>query len=185
MKKSFIASLFVFFAVLFLCGGCSLLFPATENIRYYDLNYGKETRFELPCRFAVRSFNNLSPARMNMLYNLENSVVELDQYNLWVQSPEVMLNRFIFNAVVPASDLSKPVFNAALTIFEFKFDVPGKKAVLGIKAVLYNAENDKCFEKNYVLETKVDSVERSAFVNAMNQCAEKFVIQAVNDIKKI
>ena len=53
-----------------------------------------------------------------MLYANGNSVL-LDQYNLWVQSPEVMLNRYMLNAMDCKGKRSGERFDLSVSIFEF------------------------------------------------------------------
>ena len=182
--KKFTFIMYAAAAVLCL-SGCSLLSPAINTVNYYDIDFKGEKPFETDYRFSFRNFQNISPARMNFLYTWENSVMELDQYNCWIQSPEVMLRRYMLAAVRSSNNADARQFDVALTIFEFKFDVVRKKAVLGINCVLRESADNKKFEKNYIIETPIENVGRAAFVNGMNQCVEKFVQTAIDDIKKL
>ena len=184
MKSKVFMNFFVLFSSVFMLAGCSLLSPAVKNVNYYDLTYSGRERYKVNCRFELRNFHNMSPAKLNLLYTGKNSVIQLDQYNYWVQSPEVMLRRFMLNAVEPAADEKAKILDASLTVFDFKFDIVAKESVLGIHLILKDRERETKFEKNYVVRTAVEQSDRNAYVAAMNKCAEQFIIQAVNDIKK-
>lgn len=183
-NKTFIVSAAAF-AVMGLLSGCSLLSPDVKKVNYYDLSFSGKEKFKVNCRFETRNFHNISPARLNLLFTSNNSVIELDQYNYWVQSPEVMLRRFFLNAIETTDTPASRVLDASLTIFEFKFDLIRKEAVLGINLVLRDKERNIKKEKNYIIKNAVAKSERPDFVNAMNKCTEQFINQAVNDIKKI
>ena len=122
MKSKVFMNFFVLFSSVFMLAGCSLLSPAVKNVNYYDLTYSGRERYKVNCRFELRNFHNISPAKLNLLYTGKNSVIQLDQYNYWVQSPEVMLRRFMLNAVEPAADEKAKVLDASLTVFDFKFE---------------------------------------------------------------
>lgn len=176
------------FAVCFfmlLLSGCSLFSPAINEVNYYDLDFKGTKTYETDCVFVYRSFQNISPARMNFLYTAENSVIEIDQYNFWVQSPEVMIRRYMLNAVRNSNSPSARQLELSLTVFDFEFDIAGKKAVLGINCIVRDVASGKKVEKNYTVETPVGTLERLAFVDGMNQCVDKFIQKAIEDIKKL
>lgn len=184
MKIRIFLQILVLFSSIFMLLGCSLLLPDVKNVNYYDLNYSGKERYKVKCRFEMRNFHNISPARLNLMYSKKDSVIEIDQYNYWVQSPEIMLRRFLLNAIEPVSDANEKFLDASLTVFDFKFDTAAKEAVLGVHLVLKDKEREAKFEKNYIFRVPVSNSDREAYVAAMNKCAEKFVIQTINDIKK-
>ena len=71
-----------------------------------------------------------------------------------------------------------------LSVYEFRFDIVGKKCQLGITGRIMESHEGKKFEKNYMVEIPVETVERTAFINGMNKCALEFTKQLVNDIQK-
>ena len=172
------------FGSIFMLAGCSLFLPDVKNVNYYDLNYSGKERYKVKCRLEMRNFHNISPARLNLMYSKKDSVIELDQYNYWVQSPEIMLRRFLLNAIEPVSDSNEKLMDVSLTVFDFKFDTVAKEAVFGVYLVLKDKEREAKFEKNYIFRLPAAGSDRAAYVAAMNQCAEKFIIQVINDIKK-
>ncbi len=181
-NKTFIIIAAVFSAACLL-SGCSLFSPGVQKVSYYDLNFSGKEKMKVNCRFETLNFHNISPAGLNLLFTSNNSVIEIDQYNYWVQSPEIMLRRFFLNAIEISDTPASRVLDASLTIFDFKFDLISKEAVLGIKLVLRDKERNIKKEKNYVIKTAAAKSEHAEFVSAMNKCAEKFINQAVIDIK--
>lgn len=184
MKKQIL--MVVGFAVLtmFFCCGCSLFSPAIQTGSYYELQYSKKEKMQLPFHLTYYNFRNISPAGLNLLYSKKDNQVTKDQYNFWTQSPENMLHRFMLNAVSSNFADNDRTAELSLTIFDFKFDVEGKKCVLGVQCKLRSLNSGgKKWEKVYIIETPVESVRRTAFVSSMNKCAEKFVTQFISDIK--
>lgn len=184
MKKQPLSLIFAVLSAVFFLSGCALFSPEVKGSKYYDLNYGNKEKLQVNCRFETRNFYNISPARLNLLYSGKNSVVELDQYHYWVQSPEIMLRRYFLNAVETSTAANVKVFDASLTIFDFKFDMDSKESVLGVQLVLRDKSRDIKFEKNYVIKVPAAGMQRVDYVAAMNKCAEEFINQAVKDIKK-
>lgn len=184
MKTHIIFSAAVVICTLFTLTGCAFFASEVKNSSYYDLSYSGKEKFKVNCRFETRNFYNISPARLNLLYSGKNSVVELDQYHYWVQSPEIMLRRYFLNAVETSTAANVKVFDASLTIFDFKFDMDSKESVLGVQLVLRDKSRDIKFEKNYVIKVPAAGMQRVDYVAAMNKCAEEFINQSVKDIKK-
>lgn len=184
MKKQSLSLIFTVLSAVFFLSGCALFSPEVKSSKYYDLSYSGKEKFKINCRFGMRNFYNISPARLNLLYSGKNSVVELDQYHYWVQSPEIMLRRYFLNAVETSTAENCKVFDVSLTIFDFKFDMDSKKSVLGVRLILRDKARDIKFEKNYVIKEPVVNNERTEFAAAMNKCFEQFINQAVKDIKK-
>lgn len=183
MKSKFLMKIFA--AVLFVCvcSGCSLISPSVSDINYYDLTFAGSERLTVPYLVVYRNFQNISPVKMNLIYSESNSLQVLDQYNLWTQSPENMLQRYLLNAVKSDTKAARQVI-VTLSVYEFRFDIVGKKCQLGITGRIMESHEGKKFEKNYMVEIPVETVERTAFINGMNKCVLEFTKQLVNDIQK-
>lgn len=166
--------------------GCSIISPVVTRQNYYDLAFNGGKKLNIPFNVVFSSFRNVSPAELNLLYFEQDGKVVPDQYNFWVQSPENMLRRFMLNAIEGNYKADGRNMDIGVVIFEFKFDTAHKKSVLGVRGnVRIHDGAVKKWEKTYVLETPVDKKDRTAYVQAMNVCAEKFVNQLVNDINKL
>lgn len=181
-NKSVLKNFAVVVSAVFI-SGCSLISPAVPQVNYYDLNFNGTEKFVVPYQIVYRNFQNMSPVKMNFVYTEKNSLQILDQYNFWTQSPEIMLQRYLFNAVRCNAD-SEKMLTISLTVYDFKFNAAEKKCQLGA-AVRFMKSHDGRIEKNYTVEVPVDTADRASFVNGMNKCALEFTNQLVRDIKKI
>ena len=126
--------------IILLQGGCVLTTNPHYESKAFDLAMPSETVQQ--SFFRLSAFQNETPSRNRMLYrNSDNRIIQ-DEYNTWVQPPELMLNRFMQIAypVAPeAENHSLPDLRIRITAFEF--NLATSEAILVVNYTLRNHQD--------------------------------------------
>lgn len=149
--------------------GCIFSQAPNYEMNYYDLD--RPQPVEQNC-IAVGLFNNATPARQRMLYREAGGRMVPDEYNWWVQSPELMLARYLFNALPQQPDCdSDKLLHLRGVLTAFDIDLPGKYVELSVNYEFSRGTLLKSGTLSY--REPFTEVTREAFVKAFSVCARK------------
>ena len=159
-------------------GGCALWPEPYHEVSYYDWEQPK-----LPDRFdeeAVKvSVVTRSPAGQRMLYREADGKIVADEYNKWVQAPNLMLERYL-TARLTAAELPAGT-RLYLNLQQFEINLATGEVTL---AVDYRIKDGK--ERNGVLSfTAPFAAENpAAFAAAFDGCAGRLAQTLIEVIKQ-
>ncbi len=155
---------------MLLLTGCVFTTEPHREPMYYDL--AAPTPEKPQNILAVGSFDNDTPARQRMLYREAGSRIVPDEYNQWVQSPEMLLQRYFRNAfpIAPGTDDSK-LMELRGSINAFEIDLADPAAVLKINYQL--SAGEQCRSGSIGIRERCDAKTPQAFANAMSRAAER------------
>ena len=106
---------------------CSCLAPGEYSpVNTYDLGLPEATNIKL----SIGSIDQSGPYNSRMLYRVTPQKLEINEFERWTQSPDLILNSYLKKAFRPARDLTLEgeiisfennlVTEQALFIFQFK-----------------------------------------------------------------
>ena len=175
-KKFFIPVSAVFCLILSGCfsGGLSsgtrLFSPAAVN----------EKQFQLPCRIKIMNFRNLAGADRRFLFRYKGNRMHNDEFNRWLLSPELMLERFLreeFNGT------GKTEVRVRGVITSFEFNAEKHLAVLAVDFTLYSGEQSISFKAKSEKRFARDSRDLpQAAADAMEKCISSLAGQLQEQI---
>jgi len=149
------------------CGGCVFAERPQKEVTLYDLAV-PETAVKGP---LVRHVFNNSPTRLKMLYREQNGRIRETADVCWVQSPEVMLKRYLASAIQP-----DPARTAELTILRFELDETRSRAVIAAELATLSCEGPGTKVLKYIeVESPLSGSDGAAASAAMSGCAGKLV----------
>ena len=117
-------------------------------VKYYDLATPPQLVLKnIQVRFTP--LGSTEPAKFKMVYRDSNCQMILDDYNKWIQTPPLLLTRYLQGAFKQNGLISK---NSELiidgNIFMFRLDLEKDTASLGV---------------NYLIKTSTDDTEKVVF----------------------
>jgi len=154
-------------------------------VRYYDLggaevinNGGPYVRF---LKFSVDG-----PYKTKMLFRTTSNQLRVDDYNKWVQTPSVMLKRYLKLAfrAKPLGSV-KPQYSMELSILSFEADELTKHAVFIVEYKIINlrSKNEKIFVKS--LSRKMENMKAEDFVRVMSKISANFAEELKSEILEL
>ncbi len=149
--------------------GCVFMQTSTYRTSYYDLAQPQPT--EQKC-MMLGLLNNATPARQRMLYREFGDRMVIDEYNFWVQSPEAMVSRYLFNALPLAPNCAPDkLWRMRGILTEFEINLPEKCVVIGISYEFVCGG----VQKSGALNCRESFAETTpeAFAAAFSRCAER------------
>ena len=137
----------------------------------------------------VVPFTSYMPFEKNMAYAVTPNGIILDDYNNWIQPPNVLLTQF-FNLML--DDPSKPrteLFGSNLklsgNIFKLECSTITKEVVLSVNILVFDTNSKILLNRNYSQKIKLERLTASAYANAVSDAAGKIVLQLTNDLKSL
>ena len=118
-----------------LMAGCALMSTSYVEPAEYDLSVPEKPLPEV--RFELGTFRNLSGSDRRFLYRESDGKMFSDDYNRWLLSPDLMLERQLHRALSPREEVRTGGRNGRFlrlggTIYRCEFDRGQKKAVLSV-----------------------------------------------------
>lgn len=174
----------VFCAVLL--AGCIFSVPYKE-VGYYDLNSPEKI---LPDGATVKVdiFKNIETGKYKMVYRDGESRVIVDDYNKWVQTPDLMVSRYLqaaFSSDKAAEGQEISEFGISGTVFMFMIDLKSRKTSLGVSYKITSNNPDRKTEvlsNSCVLTAAFEKENPADFAGAMSLCAEMLAKRLKADI---
>ena len=120
---------------LLAAAGCALMGPEYVEPAEYDLAQppaAESASLSAPVRFGV--FRNVSGADRRFLIRAEDDRMLTDEYNRWLVSPELLIERRLRAAMPDPEEVrgNSEVVRLSGTVYRFEFDRRRKRAVVGV-----------------------------------------------------
>lgn len=172
-------------AVAAALNGCMLTEPF-RSVQYYDLQTPAPT---IPddCLVKVSSFKSTETSKQKMVYTEDDCRIIIDDYNKWMQSPNIAVSKYLQTAFSNNSANSKLYeFNVSGNVFLFKIDLKNKLASLGvlykIAKVKAGTETELINHSCILTSTFQDDDDPADFAKAMSECAKRLADRIQADI---
>ena len=185
MKNIIFTGLFAGFCAVLLTG-CIFSVPYKE-VGYYDLNSPAKI---LPAGATVKVdiFKNIEPGKYKMVYRDGESRVIVDDYNKWVQTPDLMVSRYLQAAfsndkVTEGQEASE--FEISGTVFMFAIDLKSRKTSLGASykiTSIHSGSETEALSNSCVLTAAFEKEDPADFAKAMSDCAAMLAQRLKADI---
>lgn len=159
--------------------GCGVLSKEPyRQIKYYDIGQ--------PAKLAAGNYNidiamftTTGPYRSKMIYRTEGCRLHFDEYNKWVQAPNIMLSRFLQEAFVNDMDSHSTVsYKVVGELIGFNINLDKQNVSITVEYEIYDTKLDKLvlhktltLNKNFQENTPKQFAQ--AFNTVCNQLAQK------------
>ena len=166
----------VFFTVMLT--GCLFREAPYNEVGYFDLSSPEKI---LPDGAVVKVniFKNIETGKYKMVYRNGESKVMVDEYNKWVQPPDLMISRYLQAAFsddkITSDGNAKTEFEVSGTVFMFMIDLKSKKASLGVSYRITRNQSSSEIEminNSCVLTSNFEKENPADFAKSMSICAE-------------
>lgn len=171
-------------------GGCGIFFrPSYTPVRSYDLALPAKISVT-GYKVAVLPFSSEAAARYKMV---SRSGVQLyqDEYSRWVQTPAVMLTRYLRMALIDDNSVVRknlPVYELSGAVLAFEFDKKTSTSLLCIRYTVTDKKTDTELRSGllrYALPLDPAKPTPEAFAAAMSNAAEKLALDLNGIMKKL
>ena len=160
---------------LLAAAGCALMGPEYVEPAEYDLAQppaAESASLSAPVRFCV--FRNVSGADRRFLIRAEDDRMLTDEYNRWLVSPELLIERRLRAAMPDPEEIRRSGETVRLggTVYRFELDWKRKLAVVGVD---YSARlsDGASLERNTLCEAPIRDDSPAAAVRAMSEAVER------------
>ena len=160
---------------LLAAAGCALMGPEYVEPAEYDLAQppaAESASLSAPVRFGV--FRNVSGADRRFLIRAEDDRMLTDEYNRWLVSPELLIERRLRAAMPDPEEIRRSGETVRLggTVYRFELDRKRKLAVVGVD---YSARlsDGASLERNTLCEAPIRDDSPAAAVRAMSEAVER------------
>ncbi len=160
---------------LLAAAGCALMGPEYVEPAEYDLAQppaAESASLSAPVRFGV--FRNVSGAVRRFLIRAEDDRMLTDEYNRWLVSPELLIERRLRAAMPDPEEIRRSGETVRLggTVYRFELDRKRKLAVVGVD---YSARlsDGASLERNTLCEAPIRDDSPAAAVRAMSEAVER------------
>ena len=167
--------------------GCIFSVPYKE-VGYYDLN-SPEKPLSDGTRVKVNIFKNIETGKFKMVYRDGESRVIVDDYNKWVQTPDLMVSRYLqaafSNDKVTTEEQGASEFVISGTVFMFAIDLKSRKTSLGVSYKItanQSGSEKEALSNSCVLTSAFEKDDPADFARAMSMCAELLAKRLKADI---
>lgn len=174
-RKIWLSGLFLPFLA-----GCALMSTSYVDPAEYDLSVKTNPLREV--RFEIGTFRNLSGSDRRFLYREKSGQVISDDYNRWLLSPDLLLERQLQQSLSPdgarASGRSGTFARIGGTIYRFDFDRDARKAVLSVDYTVRIFSDRKPISSESVTITTEEAIRGNtpaAAAAAMSGCVEQSI----------
>ncbi len=161
--------------------GCALMSTSYVEPAEYDLAVKANPLSEV--RFEVGSFRNLSGSDRRFLYREKGGRMVSDDYNRWLLSPDLLLQRQLQQTLSP-EEVRSGGRNGMLariggTIYRFDFDSAARKAVLSVDYTVRIFSPDRKMvgsdSVTVTTEAEIQGNSPEAAAAAMSDCVEQSI----------
>lgn len=154
-------------------------------VRYYDLG-GTEVINDGGPYVRFLKFSVDGPYKTKMFFRTTANQLRVDDYNKWVQTPSVMLKRYlklVFRAKPHGSE--NPQYSMELSILSFEADELTRHAVLIVEYKIINLrnKNKKIFVKSF--SSKMENMKAEDFVQAMSKISANFADELKSEMLEL
>ncbi|MBS1368530.1 MAG: hypothetical protein HPZ91_01125 [Lentisphaeria bacterium] len=177
MKKLWLCSLFLPFLA-----GCALISTSYVEPAEHDMTVSENPLSEV--RFEIGTFRNLSGSDRRFLYREKNGRMISDDYNRWLLSPDLMVERQLHKALSPeetrSSGRNGTFARISGTIYRFDFDRERRKAILSVDytvRVFTDRKPVRSESMNVKTEETIRGNTPDAAAAAMSECMEKSIAE--------
>jgi uncharacterized lipoprotein YmbA len=167
--------------------GCIFSVPYKE-VGYYDLN-SPEKPLSDGTRVKVNIFKNIETGKFKMVYRDGESRVIVDDYNKWVQTPDLMVSRYLqaafSNDKITTEEQGASEFVISGTVFIFAIDLKSRKTSLGVSYKItanQSGSEKEVLSNSCVLTSAFEKDDPADFARAMSMCAELLAKRLKADI---
>ena len=126
------------------------------------------------------------PYKTKMFFRTTSNQLRFDDYNKWVQTPSIMLKRYLKLAFrsKPMQN-HKPQYSVELSILSFEADELTKHAVFIVEYKIINltSKNKKIFVKSF--SNKMEEINPENFVQAMSTISADFADKLKSEILEL
>ncbi len=176
----------VFFTVMLT--GCLFRESQYHEVEYFDLSSpGKDQPDGAVVK--VNIFKNIETGKYKMVYRDGESRVMVDEYNKWVQPPDLMISRYLQAAFsddkITSDGNAKTEFEVSGTVFMFMIDLKNKKSSLGVSYRITRKQSSSEIEminNSCLLTSNFEKENPADFARAMSICAELLAKRIKADI---
>ncbi|MDR0932066.1 MAG: ABC-type transport auxiliary lipoprotein family protein [Victivallales bacterium] len=169
---------------------CALLLPLLAGCAFMSVSYIEPTEHDLKIaenplseiRFEIGTFRNLSGSDRRFLYQEKNGQMVSDDYNRWLLTPDLMMERSLHSALSPSTmrqgGRDGTFARISGTIYRFDFDRQRRMAVLFIDynvRVFVDRKPIKSESLNVKIEEPINGNTSDAATAAMSVCMDKSV----------
>ncbi len=168
--------------------GCLFREAPYNEVGYFDLSSpGKN----LPDGTVVKvnTFKNIETGKYKMVYRDGESRVVVDEYNKWVQPPDLMISRYLQAAFsddkITSDGSTKAEFEVSGTVFMFMIDLKSKKSSLGVSYRITRNQASSEIEminNSCILTSNFEKEDPADFAKSMSICADLLAKRLKTDI---
>ena len=183
-----ITNLKLFFLVVVMAFLSGCIFYSNPQVNYYDINQIKSAELDLsplPATIGFRQFRNLTPVGNNFIYSSNNGKQIIDNNNLWIQSPEQMIQRQVVGLLEGGNNNSK-VFDISATLYDFAINPDAQTCTVAlkfnVKATLDNSKVQEC-EYRYHLTQEVVADNAGDYTVAMAKIIAEITAEFHKELK--
>ncbi|MFA6103194.1 MAG: ABC-type transport auxiliary lipoprotein family protein [Victivallaceae bacterium] len=168
--------------------GCLFREAPYNEVGYFDLSNPEKI---LPDGAVVKVniFKNIETGKYKMVYRNGESKVIVDEYNKWVQPPDLMISRYLQAAFsddkITSDGNTKTEFEVSGTVFMFIIDLKSKKAALGVSYRITRNQASSEIEminNSCVLTSNFEKENPADFAKSMSVCADLLAKRLKTDI---
>jgi hypothetical protein len=182
MIRSIVSVSFSLVLSLLACTGCSILSKEPYvPTQYYD--FGQPEPFpKMDVRLDIRAFTSSGPFRNRMIYRADSCRLIIDEYNRWIQPPNIILTRYlteIFSNSI-TDDTGKDGKSVLIggDIVGFDIDLKQKTARLVVLLQIAGGpSNDSIRERCVSVTEPFTRTAPDAFAAAMTAAAGKLALE--------
>ena len=192
MKKKLLQVLYISAItgiLMFLVSGCLGLGEKPYiAVTYYDLTSPTQIALK-KVQVKFLPLDSTEPTKFKMVYHDANGRMLVDDYNKWIQTPALMLTRYLQSAFKQSGITSdKCELIVGGSIFMFRIDLQKNTASLGVNYVIKTCFDDTekvVFKNSAVFRHKFEKQAPGNFVKAMSKCAGDLIKTIQKDIEKL
>ncbi len=164
-------------AVMTLLAGCILFPEPYREMARYDFLRPEKAGAKIGAVVNVEFFGNLTPSNRKMLFRGASGEIYEDNYTAWIQSPELLLQRYLAEYFATAERQESPrSFSISGNIFQFDLDRKTNTATLGVQYEIRAFVNNRLQNTRtgtLQLTEPMPAVDGSAAATAMSHCARR------------
>lgn len=167
--------------------GCVFTTEPYRLVKYHDLG-NPDIIDTTGYSVKILPFDMSGPYKHKMIYRTDKNELSNSEYNRWVQSPEIMLTRYLKIAFggTPADKRKEPEFTLSGTILSFEADMTEKKAVLTVEYEIIRSDSKKILQTACLsFSSDLSDTTPRTFADAMTKTSQKFAEKLNNELKTL
>ena len=169
--------------------GC--IFHSNPEINYYDINQIPTAvdAQKVPMAGAIqfKLIRNLTPVGNNFIYSGNDGRQFIDRHNLWIQSPEVMIQRKIINSL-PLTENNSVIFDISAVLYDFAINQDTRNCTAALKFEVKKVSNSvgkgEVTELFFKATKQAEADNAASYVAAMAQIIDKITLNLQQQLTK-